>query len=294
MQPESSNASCSPDSPLSCELVEDLTTVVGLVRSQLNGTSSDQDDAQESIALVRVIQSSCPDDWTSFASVHGLEDWLCIPLQGQLADAVSKLVSIQERLAFQRDHDTLTNLGNRGYFNRHFDAELQRALRTHGELSILYIDLDNFKNVNDTYGHHCGDKVLRRLGEVLRTTLRHYDIAARLGGEEFCVIFPSTSCWTALMLGNRLLDIFSRETFTCSGHSFSMTFSGGVSSIAIMEEEKRNCTELLKSADAALYEAKRKGKNNITLAESGRLSKDQDSLVQAQEKQFLFSAMNTE
>lgn len=290
--PTELNSALSPqDCPLSGDLADDLTTVVGIIRDKVNAESPTGDNA---VALVRIVQGTCPGEWASFAFEHGLDDWLCISLKGSLADAVDQLVSIQEDLAFQRDHDHLTGIGNRGYFNRRFAPEVYRAVRTHGELSLLFLDLDNFKQVNDTYGHDCGDEVLKRLAKVLQTSVRHYDIIARLGGEEFCVLFPSTSCWTALMLGNRLLELFSQEVFECDGQSFSMTFSGGVSSLTILEEEKRNCQDLLKSADEALYEAKRKGKNNITLAASGKLARDQGSLVQAQEKQFLFSALNSE
>ena len=279
-----------PEDALNGELVQNLEKVVRLVRSELAAHEGKKD----AIALVRVINGVCPESWERFASTHGLENWLCISLHEDIAQSVAKLLSIQERLAFQRDHDALTGIGNRGYFNRRFEAEVERALRSHTELSLIYLDLDNFKSINDTFGHDCGDIVLQRLGKVLRSSVRHYDIVSRFGGEEFAVILPATSCWTGLMLGNRILEAFSKEVFACGDSTFSMTFSGGVSSLSLLDSDKKNGAELLKSADLALYEAKRKGKNNITLAESSRLAKDRDSLVQAQEKQFLFSSMGSE
>jgi len=279
-----------PECALSKALVADLEKVAELVRKELKAAPG----CREALALVRVVNGVGHDDWTNFVSLHGLENWLGIPLHGKLGKSVAQLLSIQEKLAFERDHDALTGICNRGYFDRRLAREIERALRARTELSIIYIDLDNFKNINDTYGHDCGDIVLQRLGQVLHTSVRPYDLASRIGGEEFVVILPATSYWAGLMFGNRILEAFSKEVFTRGDASFSMTFSGGVSSLSLLDEDKRSDAELLKSADMALYEAKRKGKNNITLAESSRLAKDRESLVQAQEKQFLFSSMGSE
>ena len=279
-----------PEQTLSPDLVQELESVVETVRSAL-GPAGSCDDA---LALVRILDNVPPESWERFASTHGLEQWLCISLQRSLCDSVSIFLEMQQRLAFQRDHDALTGVPNRGYFNRRLEAEVERALRSRNELSLLYLDLDNFKKINDTYGHGCGDEVLKCLARVLRDNVRHYDIVARIGGEEFCIILPSTSCWTGVMLGNRLLDLFRRETFTCDGDTFSLTFSGGVASLSQLEPDSQNSTELLKSADKALYDAKAGGKNCIRLAESERFGKDRSSLVHAQEKQFLFSFPGSE
>lgn len=290
MPTESCNLGSTPESSLTDDLVNDLESVVKLVRTELASQGADKD----ALALVHVLSGVSPTAWEHFSAAHGLENWLGISLGENLADSMTRLLSVQERLAYQRDHDALTGIGNRAYFNRCLALEVERALRSRAELSLIYIDLDHFKRINDSYGHPCGDTVLHRLGSILRHSMRHYDIAARVGGEEFAVLLPSTSCWTGIMLGNRILDAFRRETFTCGEQSFSMTFSGGVSSLAMLDEEHKNGRELVKSADKALYEAKAEGRNSIALALSEKISRDRASLVHAQEKQFLFSSLDSE
>lgn len=279
-----SNRALSPD--LAHELEAVVETVNSVSRPIVTGDNA--------IALVRVFDNVTPGEWERLASTHCLGQWLCIPLKPQLADSVSTFLEMQQKLAFQRDHDPLTGIANRGYFNHQLEDEIKRALRSRTELSLLYIDIDDFKIVNDTYGHCCGDEVLKRLAWVLRDNVRPYDVVARVGGEEFCVILPATSCWTTFMLGNRLLGLFRRESFTCDGKTFSLTFSGGVSSLSQLDDEHKNCIGLLKRADKALYDAKGRGKNLIRLAESERYSADRSSLVQAQEKEFLFSFRGSE
>lgn len=270
---------------LSSALAHELETVVEAV----NSVSKHIATGDNAIALVRVFDNVTPGEWERLASTHCLRQWLCIPIKAQLADSVSTFLEMQRQLAFQRDHDPLTGIANRGYFNQQLEDEVKRALRSRTELSLLYVDIDDFKIVNDTYGHCCGDEVLKRLARVLHGNVRPYDIVARVGGEEFCVILPATSCWTAFMLGNRLLGLFRRELFTCDDKTFSLTFSGGVSSLSQLEDENKNSTGLLKRADKALYDAKGRGKNLIRLAESERYGAVRSSLVQAREKEFLFS-----
>ena len=204
MPTERNNPIPSAPGGLDSELVDALEQVAKLVREK----TSSPGECREALALVRVLPGVNSAEWERFASFNGLENWLGIPLECSLADAVSQVLSLQERLAFQRDHDALTGIGNRGLFNRVLKSEFDRALRSHTDLSLLMLDLDNFKQVNDTYGHACGDMVLQRLGALLKNQVRQYDIPIRFGGEEFAVLLPATSCWTAVVLGNRILQLF--------------------------------------------------------------------------------------
>lgn len=286
MQTEPSNECLSPD------LTQELESVVQTVHSALAPVDACADG--DAIALVRVFPCTAPEAWERFSSIRELKNWLCIPIKRSLVDSVTALLDMQQRLAFQRDHDALTGLANRGCFTRKLEIEVDRVLRSRTELALIYIDIDNFKNINDTYGHDCGDSVLIRLATIMCDNTRHYDVPSRLGGDEFCVILPAASCWTGLMFANRLLELFRREVFTCNGEAFSMTFSAGVVSLAQLDNDHQSGAELLKHADTALYKAKNNCKNSICLAENERLGKDHSSLVQAQEKQFLFSRFEPE
>jgi diguanylate cyclase (GGDEF)-like protein len=218
---------------------------------------------------------------------------MVIPLDGNLTPAASGFLATLERMSFQRDHDVLTGLANRRLFDRRLEAEVERAVRSQSELCLLILDLDNFKRINDTYGHPCGDRVLQRLGEVLQKSVRTYDLAARIGGEEFALIFPSTSCWTGSMLGGRILEEFSREVFHVGREAFSMTFSAGVSSLALLEGAA-SAGKLLAGADEALYAAKSRGKNQVLVAQSGKRTQGRAALVRSNEKQMLFSSRSAE
>lgn len=264
---------------------EELEEVVHLVREGIpRGVSPD------SLALVRILQDVSLKDWEKFASEHGLGNWLGIHLRRDTAESVGNLLALQERLVFQRDHDVLTGLGNRRLFNCRLAAEVERAVRTRMDLCLIYLDLDDFKRVNDTYGHLCGDSVLKRLGTILRDSLRRYDIPCRIGGEEFAILLPATSCRTGVMLGNRILEFFRKETVVCDRKSFRMTFSAGVSSLNLLEGTQRTGEKLVHSADSALYSAKGKGKNRVLIAEQKLApAKGRDVPPLRQKKQVLLS-----
>ncbi|MDR1946509.1 MAG: GGDEF domain-containing protein [Desulfovibrio sp.] len=285
---ERNEAILPPDGGIYGNMLADLESVVEQV---LRETPHSGDD---STALLRILKGVPLETWERCASTYGLDNWLALPLQHGRAEAVAKMLEVQQRLAFQRDHDALTGIGNRGYFNRRLDEEVSRAMRSHTELSLMLIDLDNFKQVNDRYGHACGDRVLQGMAKLLQNSVRHYDITARIGGEEFAAILPATTVWTGVMLGNRLLDSFRKECFTCNGEDFSMAFSGGVSTLSLLDGERKNGACLMESADKAMYEAKRNGKNSVTAALNERLNKDRTSLVHAGEKQLLFAAVDGE
>ncbi|MGH8874981.1 MAG: diguanylate cyclase, partial [Acidimicrobiia bacterium] len=156
--------------------------------------------------------------------------------------------------------DSLTGLKNHGYFFDRLAEELERARRYDRELSVVVGDLDDFKGVNDLYGHAAGDAVLRQMGKVLRTHLREVDIACRVGGEEFAVLMPETGAEGALHAAERLRRAVEEASVPLVGR---VRMSLGVS---VFPDHGQARNELFESADRALYRAKRDGKNQVRIA----------------------------
>ena len=162
------------------------------------------------------------------------------------------------------DHDGLTRIHNRRAFDERLVEELRRHQRYRQPMSLLMLDIDHFKAVNDTYGHPTGDDVLREVGRVLAETLRSTDFTARYGGEEFVVILPQTSEDQSRMLAERLRALIAATQFQHDGRTFSITVSIGVASLLPGALAKRK--DLLEKADQALYQAKHRGRNQVCAA----------------------------
>ncbi len=266
-------------------LSEDLKQVLQALRRRI----TERRDPGRYLALVHLVEGLSLAEWQKIAAGLDERDWLALPLDTADGLPLQALQDTLEELAYQRDHDILTGLANRRMFDRVLSAEMQRSMRTKTDLSLLLLDLDNFKSVNDTYGHLVGDQVLIRLGEILRHSIRPYDLAARVGGEEFCLILPGASSWRAQNLGKRILKHFQSEIFSVAdGISFSMAFSAGTST-ASCYTSPIDCQELYTQADNALYLAKRHGKSRVATAKSGGPVTENPALVRPDEKLFLFN-----
>ncbi|MCX4189550.1 GGDEF domain-containing protein [Methylophaga sp. OBS3] len=159
--------------------------------------------------------------------------------------------------------DKLTGMPNREAFDRHIDREVELAKRLNLPLSLLVVDIDNFKNINDAYGHSSGDRALTLTGQTLINCLRRSDIAFRYGGEEFTVVLSHTDGNTASQVAERLLQAISLVTCHDGSRSFSLTVSIG---IATMKQDE-NCHQLFERADKALYQAKQTGRNRAVQAD---------------------------
>lgn len=163
--------------------------------------------------------------------------------------------------------DGLTKVYNRGYFNELLHREEERARRYPQKFSLLMIDLDDFKKLNDTYGHPAGDGVLTGVAQILMKRIRTTDFVARYGGEEFTVITPHTEKKNATVLASRLVDVVARQEFKVKEELVKATISVGV---ATFNEDASSKDELVQKADDALYQAKRLGKNRVCLFGTGR------------------------
>ena len=164
-------------------------------------------------------------------------------------------------LAHQATIDGLTSLFNRRYFETRLEQEIQRQRRQFDELSLLMVDLDNFKDLNDTQGHLVGDRVLREVADILRRAVRIFDVCARYGGEEFVILMPGANASTALRIAERIRRQVEQHFASGlrSGSPVSPTVSVGVSSA----QPSTTRETLIAQADAALFQAKGAGKNVV-------------------------------
>jgi diguanylate cyclase (GGDEF)-like protein len=176
-----------------------------------------------------------------------------------------KLAEEELKVAKQRAEelahkDELTGLNNRRAFFEHSQHAFRQAKRYNHPLSVIMIDIDHFKMINDNYGHSFGDKVLEMFSEPLQGSVRDFDIVARMGGEEFAIVLPETGLEEAENLAERLRTAIQNMTIRNEKHEIRITASFGV---VTCKDDDKNIESLLTKADDALYVAKKKGRNRV-------------------------------
>lgn len=170
------------------------------------------------------------------------------------------------RLAELAITDDLTGLYNMRHFNHRLMQEFSRARRYHHFLSLVMLDLDNFKHINDTINHLAGSFVLNKVGRVIAQAVRRDDIAARFGGDEFVVMLPEATADGATALAQRLLHKIAAQCFVYHQHRIQVTASIGVSTYDPNHRTIISATQLLKLADVRMYEAKHAGRGRVSTA----------------------------
>lgn len=184
----------------------------------------------------------------------------------ELELAHASLKRREEELVFLSETDALCRVANRRRFMAVAESELTRHRRYGRTFSILVLDVDHFKAINDTYGHSVGDVVLVTLSDRIRARLRATDTFARIGGEEFAVFLPETDTESALSLAEELRSTVSADRIDAgNGQSVDVTISIGISS---SRSGPATVSDLLNSADHALYAAKREGRNRSVIDEN--------------------------
>ncbi|MYM83701.1 EAL domain-containing protein [Duganella sp. FT50W] len=174
---------------------------------------------------------------------------------------ITKAKEAQEKLDHLAHHDPLTALPNRLLFNDRLQHALQRASRDGKQLALLFIDLDRFKNVNDTLGHHIGDELLKQVARALHDRLREGDTLARLGGDEFIVLLEDIeNQYGASLVAEKLVQMFE-QPFMVAGHELFVTCSVGIS---LFPDDASDLNMLIRNADVAMYQAKARGRNGFS------------------------------
>ena len=181
----------------------------------------------------------------------------------ELQQSIEERQEALQKLAVIALTDDLTQLMNRRAMNRQLARELERKKRYDFHASVLLIDVDHFKQVNDTHGHDCGDYVLKKFSELLTDELREVDYISRWGGEEFLIILSETELTKAEQVADRLLSKISHSPINYHSESLKVSFSGGLIEI----DAKLNIEENLKKVDELLYKAKQNGRNQIACSD---------------------------
>lgn len=264
------NVACEKAAMLDCVLVDialglDAWEIIRRLR---------QDPETSTIPMV-MIMSHQPSEADTLKLIEaGVVDHVVKPLSPALLCA--KVRAITERSKMQRElksklkvaieysaHDALTGLYNRRYFERRLREESAHARRHKRPFSLVIVDLDHFKLVNDTYGHEDGDKVLKHIADLISDSLREDDIACRFGGEEFVLLLRATPGSSARVVANRLRALVASKPVRLGDQDRHITFSGGVA--AADERNNYNVEGILDRADKALYRAKRGGRNRVEM-----------------------------
>lgn len=173
---------------------------------------------------------------------------------------VTELAAYEHRLLEMNMRDGLTGVYNRRFLEKRLEEECARYARYGRGFSVILFDIDFFKNVNDTYGHLCGDLILKNISGTIASLIRKTDFLARYGGEEFCCLLPETPLQSAALLAERFRTTIAEMKHVYQGIEISVTVSLGV---AEMNTGMLPFESLLKKADEALYEAKRTGRNRV-------------------------------
>ena len=183
-------------------------------------------------------------------------------VDGVIGD-VTKRKELEEQLRHYATVDGLTGLANRRHFLEVFESEIKRSVRHGAHVSLIMIDLDRFKSVNDTYGHHAGDLVLQSFANVAKNTMRAENMVGRVGGEEFCVLVPNAGLDGVFTAAEHLRTAVSKIAVPVEDGHIYFTISAGVCQ---RSDKHPDAASMLKAADEALYRAKTTGRNKVEKA----------------------------
>jgi diguanylate cyclase (GGDEF)-like protein len=194
------------------------------------------------------------------------DDIALIELFSQLIGASVGNIKLFEKIQRQATTDGLTGLVNHKTFYEILEKELWRTRRYGGQISLIMVDIDNLKKINDAYGHRAGDKVIREISRKIRTCIRQIDTAARYGGDEFAVILPNTSLADAVVAAERMVDAVSDSPITWKKEQIALSISVGVGQY----DAENSPEDITSHSDQALYTAKQAGKNTVRIFEASK------------------------
>ena len=241
-----------------------LATTTGDYHEKIDGYARKINDAADKTTLNAILDDVMRETRsTQSQAIRSRDEMIAASQNVQSAEErIAELESKLEKIGELVREDVLTGSLNRRGMEDVFERELARADRRNSPLCIAMLDLDDFKRLNDTYGHVAGDEALVYLVRVVKDTLRSMDMIARFGGEEFLLILPDTTIEDAMQTVTRVQRELTKRIFMYNNERLLITFSAGVA----LRQDDENQLSMIKRADAALFQAKRAGKNRVVSA----------------------------
>lgn len=233
----------------------------GSYHGKIEGYAGKLSETDDIVKINEILESLMRDTHTMQTDIMRSREAL-LHQKEEAESSQEKIKKLQDELSQLSETvrlDQLTGVLNRRGLDEAFTAEVSRFNRGGGALSVALLDIDNFKNLNDTYGHQVGDAALKHLADVVKKTIRPTDIVTRLGGEEFVILLPDTNIEEAVITMTRLQRTLTKEYFLGNNERLLITFSAGVALYKKDEEQP----DVLSRADQAMYLAKKLGKNRV-------------------------------
>ncbi|WP_457570895.1 GGDEF domain-containing protein [Desulfovulcanus sp.] len=257
---------------------------------RLGENGKERDETKDIQVLIRICPGLTDKELSEILSSLKLSSsWLNFPLEEEKYLVLLKIQDLIRTLSLAKDHDPLTNLYNRGYFEHILAREIKYSKEFNSPVTLSIMDIDDFKKINDQYGHPCGDTVLKRLADILRSNIRSTDYAARIGGEEFALILPGTGLLRSRAILNRILEEIQNTVVCCSGTKHKIKFTLSIGAASYSGRGFLDKDEFLNIADKQLYKAKSQGKNRICCIPVMGKIEDDVVHVKGEEKKFLLS-----
>jgi diguanylate cyclase (GGDEF)-like protein len=270
------------------EMLSELSELESIIRSAVPGSDS---DPETSLALVRLVRDLSEGDIRRFLEAHDLADrWLCLSLSEDFP-ALERFSRLLESLIRDRDRDYLTGLKNRRFFERVLTRELELAWKFRVPVTVVILDVDDFKQINDTHGHSLGDRVLRDLSAILKEEVRATDTVARIGGEEFAMLLSGSGMRQSEKTLERIRERIVWAAISGGEDEEVINFTASFGAATYRGIGQMDGDSIFDFADKALYRAKEKGKNRVEISVVTGLRDKETAVVGREEKKFLFSGL---